>query len=181
MKCTKQPRFLLNRPVQITNILEVHLDKKQWQSIAAIARKRRKTFSTVTRFCVLRLARKTHLAWTSRLQKCHSDARLRFSRAKSMAEIHRHRMCLYGEDEKLIRLAAMDLGLTLSGFIRLAIELYLTMLAVEKHSPRHIPGRYLVAEAIRFVESILILALNGGPFPALRELHCRRWALESYW
>jgi len=29
-------------------------------------------------------------------------------------------MCLYGDDEKLIRVAAMDLGITMSAFIRLA-------------------------------------------------------------
>jgi hypothetical protein len=39
-------------------------------------------------------------------------------------------MCLYGDDEKLIRVAAMDLGITMSAFIRLALELYLYLLAI---------------------------------------------------
>lgn len=90
-------------------------------------------------------------------------------------------LCLYGEDEKLIRLAAMDLGLTLSAFIRLAIELYLSSLAMVNHSKLKVTDADLTAEGIRFLQQMQIFAANGGPFPLLRQISCIRYELESYW
>jgi len=57
----------------------------------------------MTRFCVLRLANKTRIEWTTQLQGAHQKAKLRISIARAEGEIHRHLMCLYGDDEKLIR------------------------------------------------------------------------------
>jgi hypothetical protein len=79
---------------------------------------------------VLRLANKTRIEWTNQLQGAHQKAKLRISIARAEGEIHRHLMCLYGDDEKLIRVAAMDLGITMSAFIRLALEFYLYLLAI---------------------------------------------------
>jgi hypothetical protein len=95
--------------------------------------------------------------------------------------MHRHMMCLYGEDEKLIRLAAMDLGITLTAFVRLAIELYLPFLAMEKRSHRPITDADLTWEGIRLIENVQIFATNGGPWPAARELSCQRFEIDSYW
>ena len=90
-------------------------------------------------------------------------------------------MCLYGDDEKLIRVAAMDLGVTLSAFVRLALELYLYLLAMEKQSRLHVSDADLTESAIRLVQTITIFADQAGPFPAFRELHCWPWELDSYW
>ncbi|GAB4438400.1 MAG: hypothetical protein OHK0011_21220 [Turneriella sp.] len=95
--------------------------------------------------------------------------------------MHRHMICLYGEDEKLIRLAAMELGLTISAFVRLALELYLDTLAMEKHSTLRVTEADLNAEGIRFTEIVQIFATNGGPYPYLRELCFHRFDLDSYW
>ena len=38
---------------------------------------------------------------------------------------HRHRLCLYGQDELFIRIAAAKLGCTMSHLVRLALGLYL--------------------------------------------------------
>lgn len=76
--------------------------------------------------------------------------------------MHRHMMCLYGDDEKIIRLAAMELGLTISAFVRLAIELYLQTLAMVKHNPYAVSHDDLTWEGVRFTESIQIFAVNGG-------------------
>ena len=96
-------------------------------------------------------------------------------------DMHRHMMCLYGEDEKLIRLAAMDLGITMTAFVRLAIELYLPALAMEKRSRRPINDTDLTSEGIRFTESVQIFATNGGPWPVARDLSCHRFDIHSYW
>jgi hypothetical protein len=181
MKCMRQPRFLLGRAVQIANLIEVHLPAQQWRAIVQLARKRGWTFSMMSRFCVLRLAGKTRLEWTTRLREAHDEAKLRISIARAAGEVHRHLMCLYGDDEKLIRVAAMDLGITLSAFVRLALELYLNFLAMEKHSKWYVTDAHLVENSIRLVEQMTIFASKAGPFPLLHELHSWHWELESYW
>jgi hypothetical protein len=135
----------------------------------------------LTRFCVLRLASKTRIEWTARLKEAHDKAKLRISIARAEGEIHRHLMCLYGDDEKLIRVAAMDLGITLSAFVRLALELYLHLAAMEKHSQWYVTDAHLIENAIRLVQQMTIFAAKAGPFPILHELHSWHWELESYW
>jgi hypothetical protein len=67
----RQPKFLLGKPVQIANLIEVHMAARQWRAIVHMARKRGWTFSMMTRFCVLRLASKCQIDWTSRLKEAH--------------------------------------------------------------------------------------------------------------
>jgi len=185
MKCMRQPRFLLGKGVQITNLIEVHLPAEQWRAIVKLARARGWTFSMMTRFCVLRLASKTAsktgIEWTPRLREVHDKAKLRISIARAEGQVHRHMLCLYGDDEKLIRVAAMDLGITMSAFIRLALQLYLHLLAMEKHSKWYVTDAHLVENSIRLVEQMTIFAAKAGPFPLLHELHSWHWELESYW
>lgn len=178
MKCHKQPRFLEDKPVKIANLLEVRLAPRHWNRIKIAAWQRRRTYSTITRYCVLKLARKTTLRWTPQLREATGAVREGISIARDM---HRHVMCLYGEDEKLIRLAAMDLGLTMSAFIRLAIELYLQRLAMENPNYRFVTSAELTSEGIRFTEIVQIFAVNGGPWPFLRNLSCIRFEIDSYW
>jgi hypothetical protein len=90
-------------------------------------------------------------------------------------------MCLYGDDEKIIRLAAMDLGLTITAFVRLAIELYLQTLVMEKRSTRLVSNAHLTLEGIRFIENIQIFAVNSGSRPFYRNLNCECFTCESYW
>jgi len=178
MQCTKQPRFLLHRPVQITNVWEVRLAMHQWQRIRHLAALRRRTYSTITRYCVLRLARKASLHWTPRLKSARAAAKETHAQRQGM---HRHMLCLYGDDEKLIRIAAMDLGMTVTGFIRLALELYLDSLAMEKRSKRFVSDETLTWEGIRLIEEIQIFAENTSIWPYQRSMNCFRFAFESYW
>jgi hypothetical protein len=178
MICRKQPAFLKNKPLKITNLLEIRLAASQWWRIVELSRRRRRTYSTITRYCVLRLARKCSLRWTPRMQKARARAK---EELKSIPAQHRHMLCLYGEDEKLIRLAALELGLTLTTFVRLALALYLENLAMEKRSHRFVTGERLKWEAIRFIEKIHIFATDREGYPLLRDLTCIGFALASYW
>ncbi|GAB4436799.1 MAG: hypothetical protein OHK0011_19890 [Turneriella sp.] len=178
MQCRRQPIFLEGKPIHISNLIEIRLAPAQWNRIKAAARKRHRTYSTISRYCVLRLARKCSLRWTKRLEKTRREVEKGLPVAP---DLHRHMMCLYGDDEKIIRLAAMDLGLTMTAFARLAIELYLPLLAMEKQSRRSLSDQDLTAEGIRFSETIQIFADNAGPYPLLRTLHCTSYPLESYW
>jgi hypothetical protein len=178
MTCRKQPRFLAQKQIQITNILEVRLAPKQWNKIKIASWQRNRTYSTITRYCVLRLARKCSLRWSGKLHETIGEVQRGLAVAKDM---HCHMMCLYGEDEKLIRLAAIELGLTLTAFVRLAIELYLRTLAMEKHSKNFVSGQDLKWEGIRLTQEIQIFAANVGGWPLLRDLSCIPFDMESYW
>jgi hypothetical protein len=65
-------------------------------------------------------------------------------------------MCLDGDDQKLFRVAVMDLGIMLSAFLRLAIELYHHLLAMEKHSRPCVSDAHLTENAIRLIKTITI-------------------------
>lgn len=178
MKCQRQPRFLEGRPVQISNVLEVRLAPLHWNRIKICAWQRRRSYSTITRYCVMKLARKCALRWTVKMRAATRSVREGLNIAQ---DVHRHMVCLYGEDEKLIRLAAMDLGITMTAFVRLGIELYLPALAMEKRSYRNITDADLTWEGVRFIEKVQIFAVNGGPWPFARDLSCQRFDLDSYW
>jgi len=168
------------RTIQITNLLEVGLAADQWHRIKICAIMRRKTYTNITRYCVLRLARKCALQWTTRMRAAETGVKkeLRFSPLRK-----RHMVCLYGEDEKLIRLAAMDLGITMSAFIRLALELYLPLFsnAMEKRSQRRISNEKLKGEGIRFLQEVQIYAENAGGWPFSRQITCIPFELSTYW
>lgn len=178
MQCRNQPRFLADKPVHITHLLEVRLAPLHWNRIKLAALRRRRTYSTVTRYCMMRLARKCSLRWTPKLRRIEIDVKQGLAEA---VEMHRHMMCLYGEDEKIVRLAAMELGITMTAFVRLAIELYLGTLAMEKQNKRVVTNAQLTWEGIRFVENVQIFAVNAGSRPFYRNLSCSYFAIESYW
>ncbi|MBV6493373.1 MAG: hypothetical protein LDLANPLL_01389 [Turneriella sp.] len=178
MKCRKQPQFLEKRPIKIANILEVHVSLLQWKRVVTLAVLRKKTFSTITRYCVLRLAKKENLHWTARMVEVHSKVR---KEIQATDGIHRHVMCLYGEDEMLVRLAAMQLKITMSAFIRLALELFLQQLAMEKHSYSAITDEQLKWQAIRFIKSATTQVQNLHTRPHIHRFKWRNFAMITYW
>lgn len=178
MQCRAQPRLLARKSLLISDLLEIRLAPLQWNRIKIAACQRRRTYSTITRYCVLRLATKCSLRWTARLQKTTVAVRAGLAAAQ---ETHRHMMCLYGDDVKIIRVAAMELGLTITAFVRLAIELFLLTPAMEKHSPWVVSNQKLTWEGIRLTDSVQIFAVNGGDRPFYRHLTCIPFAIESYW
>lgn len=178
MKCLKQPRFLEGKPIRITSILEARLAPIQWNSIKIAVSQRRRTYSTISRYCVLRLAKKCNLRWTRKLHDTQIGVERGIAHAR---EFHRHQMCLYGEDEKLIRLAALELGITMTAFIRLAIQLYLPTLAMINRGHNFVTDSRLTEEGIRLIQKVQIFARNGGPYPLLRTLCCVYFDPLSYW
>ncbi|HRP68953.1 MAG TPA: hypothetical protein PLY93_05420 [Turneriella sp.] len=178
VKCRKQPQFLEKRPVKIANLIEVHLSVKQWARIVEIAAHRGKTFSLITRYCVLRLARKENLRWTPIAMRAHTKMK---KEKQLVNEFHRHVVCLYGEDEMLIRLAALRLKITMSAFIRLSLQLFLNRLAMENHSYRFITDETLKWQAIRFIEKSTTRTQNQLERPSSHRLKWFTFALSSFW
>lgn len=178
MLCRKQPRFLADKPVQIQHLLEIRLAPAQWNRLKLRAWQGRRTYSTIVRFCVFRLVRLPGLHWTARFRRAETAVAAGLAEAQ---EMRRHMLCLYGADEKLIRLAAMELGLTMTALVRLALQLFLPTLAMEKHSQRPVARFDFTWQAIRITEQVQVFAVNGGGRPFYRHITFENFDPGSYW
>ena len=178
MKCLKQPAFLANKPAKISNLWEVQLSRKLWQSLAGMAKLRRTSYSTITRYCVFRLVEQQNLRtlplYTSVLNQIREEMR-------ETPTKHRHMVCLYGDDEVLIRIAAMRLGITVSALIRLALWLYLPRIAMEKHSPKSVGDDTLFWRGIKRWAQIRCNAFNTLGIPTLRTFTFNSFAPQTWW
>lgn len=70
---------------------------------------------------------------------------------------------------------------TITAFVRLALELYLPRLAMEKHSHMQVSDAELTWEGIRITENVEIFAVNGGSRPFYRNLSCAYFDPSGYW
>lgn len=165
MKCPRQPTFLRDKPTPITELWEVRVPIRLWLEIKRVANLRQCTYSKITRFCAFRLAERSSLRWRKRLRELHQQDRREYREG----QLHRHLVCLYGEDAKLLRLAAIEMRLTVSDLIRLALRLYLRRLAMEIHSRRHVSDTFLFWNAIKRWVAIPTFRYNQHGLPAHRQ------------
>ncbi len=118
--------------LQIHSVLEIRLCKETWKKIRQISCDRKKSYSWVVRYALFRaIKRKNPAEMFSR--GLHEKAR---NRRFEAALKHRHRLCLYGEDEIYIRLAAARLRCTMTHLVRMALEFYLERIISGKNYPR---------------------------------------------
>ncbi|MFO1470726.1 MAG: hypothetical protein U1F27_06820 [Turneriella sp.] len=132
----------------------------------SLAKSRTCTYSTITRFCAFRLAEPEQLRNFRLFTRVISDIK---KDTASTPILHRHMLCLYGEDVKLLRLAAMRLNLTVSAFIRLALWLYLPRLETQNNTTRFISPEILFLLGTKRWMIIPLAALNNEGNPAIRQ------------
>jgi len=120
MKCKKQLHWA---KIEIKNVWEVHLDSSIWEKIVLAAEIHSKTYSWIVRYCVFQLTNQKKIIWTKRIMKIHDNYKNSEFKNK-----HRHMLCLYGDDEVLLRNSALILGISVSQLIRISIALYLSRL-----------------------------------------------------
>ena len=164
MICRKQPAFLAGRPTLISDVWEVQLQPDLWHRLRMATKQRRTTYSNVTRYCIFRLAEKQNLRWNP----LFSNA-VKSTKVAGRKEMHRHIVCLYGEDVRLLRLAAMTLGITVSAFVRMALWLYLPRVAMEIRSKRSVSAIELFRLGTKRWIQIPMQALNHHGIPHLRQ------------
>ena len=128
MKCLRQPPFRIPEP--IANVWEVVLDPGNWKQVVFIAGGMRTTYSWVVRCCVFKLLERMKDSEFVSTMDLHSVEKV------SRAEGHRHLLCLYGADEKRLRLAAIEANCSVSYLVRLALQLYLSQLQKKVSLPR---------------------------------------------
>lgn len=164
MICRKQPAFLTGKPTQISDVWEVQLQPALWRRLQMAAIQRQTTYSNITRYCVFRLAEKQNLRWNPVLQNALDSTRI-----VGRADLHRHMLCLYGEDVRLLRLAALTLGISVSAFIRICLWLYLPRIAMEIRSRKSVSSIELFLLGTKRWLCIPMQALNRCGIPHLRQ------------
>ncbi len=133
MKCCRQPPFLTGKPTPIEDLWEVHLASTIWEKITSLAREQKVSYSTIARYCIFRFVEQKDLKMDKKYLRLHKQNKMNMAEEKAM---HRHLVCLYGEDVVLLRLTAMRLKISVSALIRLALVLYLPRLAMENQSSK---------------------------------------------
>jgi len=170
------------------SILEVRLPLETWEKIVRIATVKKRSYSWVVRYCVFRLIKRKdpfmyitnhvlepgkHDKW-KKFRTLHS----RVEQQASAGNLHRHKLCLYGEDEMFIRITAGLMRCTMTYLIRLALEWYLDelqRLSSERPSRFHSHAFYWLG-----------IKLYGGvdlptSIPEERILLLRRFRETEYW
>jgi len=137
MKCNKQPHGLrrasLRVKEEIKNIWDVHLDVHIWENVKYAAEIHSRSFSWIVRYCVFQLVLKKNIRWTSKMSILHENIK------KNMPKkTHRHQLCLYGNDEILLRNTAMQLRISVSQLIRIALCMFLDRVLKKKVSKENL-------------------------------------------
>lgn len=178
MKCQVQPTILKNKPAKIAEVWEVHLTPAMFAAVKTEARRRKCSYSAVSRFCVFYLAERSGLRSFDFFQRRVCVKKEELSRS---ATKQRHLVCLYGEDVKMLRLAAMRLGITVSAFIRLALDLYLPGLAMENQSRRSVSTSQFADYSIKRWKTLPLIAINRFNLPSVRRFVFNGFPPEERW
>ena len=175
--------------VQVDYVLEIRLSSGSWNQIKRVAIARGLTHSWVVRYAVFRMIKRQNFYGyitgegspdMEEKFKMLND-RVKASRVGA-AYKHRHKLCLYGEDELFIRLAAMQMRCTMTHLVRLALEYYLPRMVAKIRMFGFTP-------LLRFSHTVtywLGIKLYAGvkfPTKVIGQVHInfRRFEKADYW
>jgi hypothetical protein len=96
--------------------------------------------------------------------------------SKERNPLHRHMLCLYGEDEKLLRMAAMNLNITVSHFNRIAIYQFLPDIEQLKVTWHHI--YYRGTKICRYLD---LTIQNKLQMHFTWHIFYTKWPSSSWW
>lgn len=165
MKCKNLPSFLTRRPSRIEDIWEVRLPKTLALQLKRVARQRKVTLSQISRYCIFRIAERENLAGKKYFKTALEQSR---RSTKESPTHHRHLVCFYGEDVKLVRLAALNWGISVSALIRLALWIYLPCLVMAIHNKHYVSPNELFWRGIKRWLVIPLKSLNTCNLPTER-------------
>jgi len=177
MKCTRQPEFLAHKPTKITEVWEVRMPRSLWRRVCATAMRRGTSFSLISRFCAFALAERNQVRGRRALSELHEIDRNDYA----AGDHHRHLVCLYGEDARLLRLAAIQLGISVAALFRIALKLYLRRLDMDIHSQRYVSDACLFWRGIKRWIAIPLTATNNLTLPTQRSFTFQSFPPEQRW
>ncbi|MES0491205.1 MAG: hypothetical protein ABUK01_14510 [Leptospirales bacterium] len=115
-------------PVHPDHILEIRLKPEIWARVVQIADRKDCSYSWVVRYCVFRMIkRKDPRRYVGNCIVKNNSVKFEKMDAAAREHIgddnlHRHKLCLYEEDEFFIRMTAGLMHCTMSHLVRLALE-----------------------------------------------------------
>jgi len=134
----RNTNLLVKLGIHPDNILEIRVPAETWEKIARIAKSKKCSYSWVVRYSVFRLIkRKDPVRYITNyiLERGKRNKWMKFQASHRRAEqqsqlkgFHRHKLCLYGEDELFIRMTAGLMCCTMTHLVRLALEWHLAEL-----------------------------------------------------
>lgn len=130
MRVIKNPFGNKNAKATITGVFEILIPDELWQKIELAHTKHFKlTYSWVTRYSLGRmLSRKTFWNRAKFLSLKRRDKN--FSKARESS--HRHTICLYEEDQQLLKSLSAELQVDISLLVRIAVMWYLEEFDVDE-------------------------------------------------
>ena len=120
MKCRKQPLFPIPEP--IVSVWEVIVDLDTMAAIQKAAKASNTTYSWIVRSCVFKMVTEEGDLIKNKATEIHSPKPI------SRSEGHRLQLCLYGDDEQLLKGVAFHHSISVSKLVRLALFLLLRSL-----------------------------------------------------
>ena len=170
----------------IQNVWEVKIQQDVWEKIQSLAQTKEVTYSWIVRFCVFR-AITTNKKPDFDVENPTATGAISASAGVPENEtlddpekkLHRHKLCLYGEDEKLLRISAMEQGITVSAFIRLCLDQFLGTIENVEYAELFSKGIKLGKEynvRIHYRSH----ALRCG-FPSLIMHHVVKFSQKEWW
>ncbi len=178
MKCSAQPVFLAHKPDKIREIFEIRLPKEIWLRLRDAATRKRKTLSTITRYCTFMLAERSSLRRTRGIEKLIHKDKQDYRRSELL---HRHMLCLYGDDAQFLRLTAMKLQVSVSCLVRIALLIFLRQFDMESHSHRSPSEPELFWRGIKRFVKLLYDPTNYGSLPCARAFLLLSFPPEMRW
>lgn len=112
--------------VAIDNVLEIRVDNEVWKRIMLVSEAKKKSYSWVVRYCLFRLIKRN-------LPTKRAPSRNFPGMGATSTPLHRHRLCLYGNDELYIRMTAALHKITMTSLVRWALLSHLSRLERTLH------------------------------------------------
>jgi hypothetical protein len=177
MKCKRQPILLAGKPDAISELWEVRMPMALWRKLCQTAQSRGTSFSWISRFCAFALAERNRLSWRRKFLELRDIDLQEYSAGNH----HRHMVCLYGEDARMLRLAALQWGISVSALIRLSLRFYLRYFDMDVHSKRYVSDACLFWKGIKRWIAIPLTAENHLSLPTQRTFTFQSFPPERRW
>ena len=177
--------------VQVDHVVEIRLCFATWNKIKLIAAMRNCSYSWVVRYALFRTIKRKNphhfleggssSAMRVKFNELHESANKKKFGSENK---HRHRLCLYGDDELYLRIIAARMNCSMTHLVRMALENYLEKMYIRTSPLRHFGpplGRF--ARSAWYWMGIKLFKVMEFPTMGKDPTYCsfRRYKKTDYW